>query len=64
MLIRIPSRTTNFLTLETISKNDNTYILVFDELPNFGDCSVERGELVGNMTACRAILLTPIFFSL
>jgi hypothetical protein len=36
--------------------------LVFDELPNFGDCSVERGKLVGNMTACRPIPLTPIFF--
>jgi len=38
--------------------------LVFDELPNFGDCSVERGKLVGNMTACRSILLTPTYFCL
>jgi hypothetical protein len=38
--------------------------LVFDELPNFGDCSVEREKLVGNMTGYRPIFLIPIFFSL
>ena len=53
---------TDCFTLETISKNENTQILVFDELPDFGDCSVERGKVVGNMTACRPILLTPVFF--